>query len=196
VSTATALLHLESELAPGADARAFSAWCDQHHHEVLQVSGFLRARRFEQLDHGTGAVRLLTLYDLLAASVLESEAYAAHGRTHTPLPGDLAGALSFSRSVWSAVAPGDGAAVGGGIVTERSAIGDPASLVWPSVARLTHVVAIRRFAAADPTAGPAGSLALLEVRSADDVDATVRALPAAAPGAQRAAFRQVFHAVA
>jgi hypothetical protein len=194
---ATALLHLESELAPGADASAFGAWCDVHHRELLAVPGFLRARRFEELGRGGPGARLLTLYDLAAAAVLDSDAYATHGRTHTPLPPDLAGALAFARSVWTALRPGDGIATGEALVSVQSAFRDAPDDPGPAAAGAEGaIVGIRRFAPVDAGADPAGSLTLVEVRSTDDLDAARRTLPPAGAAADERVYRQVFHAEA
>jgi hypothetical protein len=195
---ATALLHIESELAPGADASAFGSWCDHHHRELLAVPGFLRARRFEQLGPDGPRARLLTLYDLAAAAaVLDSDAYATHGRAHTPLPPDLAGALTFARSVWTALAPDDGTAAGEALVSVRSPFRDAADYPGPPAAKdAAAIVGIRRFAPVDAGADPAGSLTLVELRSADDLDAARRALPPTGAAAVERAYRQVFHAEA
>lgn len=195
MSTAPALLHLESELGPGADVDEFSAWCDHHHGEILRVPGFLRARRFVQLSPDTSATRLLTLYDLVDAAVLGSDAYAAHGRDHTPLPDALGAALTFTRSVWAASSPHARTAAGHGLVWERS---EPHAAVRPPIPRAHEVpglAGVRRFVPAER--GAAGtSLTLLEVRSVDDLAAAEPARPVAGPGLTRRAYRQVFHAVA
>lgn len=192
MATATALLHLESELRPGADVDGFNAWCDHHHAEVLRVPGFLCARRFVQLSPHTAAPTLLTLYDLADAAVLDGDAYAAHGRDHRPLPERLAGALTFTRSVWRAAPPHDHAA-GDAIVWERSEPNAPASPLGPRADEVAWLAGVRPFVPADPAAGDA-SLTLIEVRSVDDLAAVLRGRSAAGPGRTRRTYRQVFHA--
>jgi hypothetical protein len=190
---ATALLHLESELGPGADVDGFSDWCDHHHTEILAVPGFLRARRFVQLWPGASTTRLLTLYDLLDAAVLDSDAYAAHGRDHTPLPDALAAALTFTRSVWTSLAPRDRAAVGDAVVWERSGPDEAVGGRVPPADVEAGVIDVRRFVAAE-RGDDGAALTLIEVRSVDDLDDALRARSAAAPGSTRRAYRQVFHA--
>jgi hypothetical protein len=106
VAPMPALLHLTSDVADDADADAFARWCDQHHGEVLHVDGFRTARRYQRLGGRPGR-DLLTLYDLDDLAVLESDAYARHGREQTPLPPGLASSLRFGRSTWVRVAGGD-----------------------------------------------------------------------------------------
>jgi hypothetical protein len=192
---ARALLHLESELGPGAHVDEFSAWCDQHHAEILAVPGFLCARRFVQLSPDTSATRLLTLYDLVDAAVLDGDAYAAHGRNHTPLPDDLAAALTFTRSVWKALSPHHRTAAGDALVWELSDADAATDLRTPYPDVDEAVLAgVRRFVPVKQGFDRI-TLTLIEARSVDDVAATAR-VPATGPVGKRRIYRQVFHSVA
>lgn len=81
----------------------FSAWCDDHHRELLTVPGFLRARRFAFVDGNTldhadgGAPQFLTMYETTDISVLTSDEYIEHGRNSTGLPDFLKGKLRMAR---------------------------------------------------------------------------------------------------
>jgi hypothetical protein len=191
--TAAALLHLESELRPGADVDEFSAWCDQHHAEILAVPGFLCARRFVQLSPDTSARRLLTLYDLVDATVLDSDDYAAHGRDHTPLPDDLAAALTFTRSVWKASSSHDRTAAGDALVWEL-AEGDAVADLRSPLADEAGFAGVRRFVPVEQSVDRI-ALTLIDAGSLDDLAATFP-VPAVEPGVTRRTYRQVFHAVA
>ena len=75
----------------------FSAWCDDHHRELLTVPGFLRARRFARIDGDGTDAQFLTMYETTDSSVLSSDAYIEHGRNSTGLPEFLKGKLRMSR---------------------------------------------------------------------------------------------------
>jgi hypothetical protein len=81
----------------------FSAWCDDHHRELLTVPGFLRARRFAFVDGNTmdptgeSNPQFLTMYETSDISVLTSDEYIEHGRNSIGLPQFLKGKLRMSR---------------------------------------------------------------------------------------------------
>ncbi len=81
----------------------FSAWCDDHHRELLTVPGFLRARRFAFVDGNTmdhtdeSNPQFLTMYETSDISVLTSDEYIEHGRNSIGPPQFLKGKLRMSR---------------------------------------------------------------------------------------------------
>jgi hypothetical protein len=99
--TPTGLLLLRTWL-PSDLHDEFSAWCDDHHRELLTVPGFLRARRFAFVAGGGGIdasdpAQFLTMYETTDISVLTSDEYIEHGRNSTGLPQFLTGELRMSR---------------------------------------------------------------------------------------------------
>ena len=82
---------------PSEEHDEFSAWCDDHHREMLTVPGFLRARRFAHMDGDGTDAQFLTMYEITDISVLTSDAYIEHGRNSTGLPEFLKGKLRMSR---------------------------------------------------------------------------------------------------
>ena len=95
--TPSALLHLRTWL-PTDLHEPFSAWCDDHHREQLNVPGIMRARRFEYID-GTvdDPPQFLTMYEVESLDVYESAAYLELRATASVLPEFLTGHLRVVR---------------------------------------------------------------------------------------------------
>lgn len=72
MAASQALLYVQANPPAGNEA-AFSAWYDEHQRRRVEMPGFLNARRFENTE-GDGP-RFLALYDLAAASALQSPEY-------------------------------------------------------------------------------------------------------------------------
>jgi hypothetical protein len=93
-----AVLYLATWLAAEHHAD-FSAWCDDHHREQLQLPGFLRARRFEWVAsyREDDPPQFLTMYDLVSLDALRSDEYLDHMANSPGLPAFLRGALRLER---------------------------------------------------------------------------------------------------
>lgn len=93
-----AVLYLATWLAAEHHAD-FSAWCDDHHREQLQLPGFLRARRFEWVAsyREDDPPQFLTMYDLVSLDALRSDEYLDHMANSPGLPVFLRGALRLER---------------------------------------------------------------------------------------------------
>lgn len=100
-----AVLYLATWLAPELHAD-FTAWCDEHHREQLQLPGFLRARRFEWMAsyRDDAPPQFLTMYDLVSLDALRTDEYREHMANSTGLPAFLRGALRLERRDCSVIA--------------------------------------------------------------------------------------------
>lgn len=97
MSVPTGLLFLTTHL-PSELHEEFSRWCDGHHLELLQVPGFLRAKRFHKVDSPfPNAPQFLTLYEVTTPLVFKSEEYAASRNWMTPIPASIKEHLKVTR---------------------------------------------------------------------------------------------------
>lgn len=107
----TAILYVESTVAPQA-LKDFTNWCNSiHHFDTMRIEGFLSMRRLEtvasHMAPGMKRHELLTLYQVIDASAADftTPAYMRHTETYVRPPSGVAGNIDFQRSIYLRVPP-------------------------------------------------------------------------------------------